>query len=34
MPKWFTCLVESIGIGISTLAVLMALLTFIVEKCS
>ena len=34
MPKWFSCLVESIGIGIITLAVLMAMITFFVEKCS
>lgn len=34
MPKWLACLGESIGIGIITLAVLMALITFFTEKCS
>lgn len=34
MPKWFSCLVESIGVGFIMLAVLMALITFFVEKCS
>lgn len=34
MPKWFACLVESIGVAFIILAVLMALLTFFVERCS
>ncbi len=34
MPKWFSCLIESAGVGFIMLAVLMALLTFFVEKCS
>ena len=34
MPKWFSCLIESAGVAFIMLAVLMALLTFFVEKCS
>jgi hypothetical protein len=34
MPKWFSCLIESAGVGFIMLAVLMALITFFTEKCS
>ena len=34
MPKWFACLVESIGVGFIMFTVLMALMAFFVEKCS
>ena len=34
MPKWFSCLVESVGVAFIMLAVLMALITFFTEKCS
>jgi hypothetical protein len=34
MPKWFSCLIESAGVGFIMLAVLMAMITFFVEKCS
>lgn len=33
MAKWFSCLIESIGISIVALAVIVAILTFVLEKC-